>query len=147
MTRKTYSLLLPAFIAIAFGYAWWTQPHIGPPSGQSVIIRSLLISFWLVLLPVLRGERFGAFDWRKFWIGFGCGGAYLLGLVFLTTTPQKAISTVLMALILSGISGLYAATAKNNFYAGFTGAMILWAQLAVGAVAFGAGLIKLNFGM
>ena len=147
MTRKTYFSLLPVMIAFAFGYAWWTQPHIGPSSGQSVVVRSLLICFWLVLLPLLRGDRFEHFDWRKFWLGFCCGGAYLLGLVFLTATVQKAISTILMALILSIISGLYAATAKNNFFAGFTGVMILWAQLALGAVLFGAGLIRLNFGM
>ena len=147
MTQRGYYLAFPLLALLSAGYAFWTQPHIGPESVASSTTRALILLGWLGLFPVALRYRLERWSWVNFFWGFLFGGAWIALMAGATETIANALSVLALGTAYGSVSGLYAAVARSRAWAMLAGFIMFLVQFSFDFAAVALGLSKVSYGM
>jgi hypothetical protein len=145
MVVPPYLWVVPVLGSIGVLYAWWSQPHLGPPSEMSVVVRSLVLIAWLCMFVAVKESRGAAWSSRNFVIGGVLGGGWL-SLTF-PLSESHPLGPVAMGIVVGTISGLFASLTSTGLRAVLTGIGVFAAQLAVDIVVHAVGWTRYSYGM
>ena len=145
MLVRRYLWIVPVLGSIGVFYAWWSQPHLGPPSQMSIIVRSLVLIAWLVMFVAVKKLSGATWSSKNFVIGGALGGGWL-SLTF-PLSEAHMLTPVAMGIVVGTISGLFASLTSTGLRAVLTGIGVFASQLIVDIAVHAVGWTRYSYGM